>query len=436
MLRRAWPLLADSPMAIITAAVRRYNPFHAHHPHSSNMVSPTPLKRVLGTTRITLYGIGTIIGAGIYVLLGEVVAASGSFSALSFLFAAVIVSFSAYSYAHLSRQFPVSAGEAVYVQEAFKLPALSSTVGWLIVFAGTVSAATIANGFTGYFRLFAHWPDALIILLLVSLLTSIAAWGVSISVSVAVGTALLEFFGLILVIYAGGEKIPTLLDDPSIYLLPNSASAWAGIGTGAFIAFYAFIGFEDMVNMAEEVKDPERALPRGIFIALTVSTVLYILVALTALAALPVDELSGAEAPLAMIIERNTNIPIWIIGSIGMIAVVNGALLQIIMASRMLYGMGKRGLAPTILSSVHDGTRTPLLATLLIGLLVLVFALALPINTLAQLTSGLILLVFTLVNLALFVINQRAGTPGLWPRLIPLTGTFLCASFVALHLLT
>lgn len=400
------------------------------------MTSAIPLKRVLGTGRITLYGIGTIIGAGIYVLLGEVIAVSASFSAVSFLMAAIIVSFSAYSYAHLARRFPVSAGEAVYVQEAFGLSALSGIVGWLIVFAGVVSAATIANGFTGYFRLFAPWPDSLIVLLLISLLTSIAAWGVNISVSVAVGTALLEFFGLVLVIYAGGKYIPGLLTNAPDYLLPDSAAAWAGVSTGAFIAFYAFIGFEDMVNMAEEVKEPERTLPRGILIALAVSAMLYFLVALTALAAIPIDELSGAEAPLAIIVERHTNIPVSIIGSIGMIAVVNGALLQIIMASRILYGMGKRGLAPSLLSSVHEHTRTPLLATLLVGALVLIFALTLPLGTLAQLTSGAILLVFTLVNLALFTLNQRAKAPGLWPRLVPLTGTVLCASFVVTHVLS
>ncbi len=400
------------------------------------MAKQTQLNRSLGTTRITLYGIGTIIGAGIYVLLGEVVSASGSFSALSFLLAAIIVSFSAYSYAHLSRKFPVSAGEAVYVQEAFGLSALSTIVGWTIVFAGIVSAATIANGFTGYFKLFANLPDGLIILSLTCLLTAIAAWGINLSVSVAVATALLEFFGLTLVIYAGGAEIPNLLSHASDYLLPDSGLAWAGVGTGAFIAFYAFIGFEDMVNMAEEVKEPERSLPMGILIALAVSAFLYFLVAITALAALPIDELAGAEAPLAIIVERHTDIPIWVMGSIGMIAVVNGALLQIIMASRMLYGMGKRGLAPAILSSVHDHTRTPLLATILVGILVLTFALALPLSILAQLTSSLILLVFTLVNLALFTLNQRSRTPGLWPRLIPLTGAILCISFVAQHMLS
>lgn len=398
------------------------------------MTAATPLKRVLGTGRITLYGIGTIIGAGIYVLLGEVIASSASFSALAFLMAAIIVSFSAYSYAQLSSRFPVSAGEAAYVQEAFGQPWLSGIVGWLIVFAGLVSAATIANGFTGYFKIFTLWPNELIISLIIMLLTSIAAWGVSVSVSFAAITALLEFAGLLMVIYAGGEHIPSLLSRASDYLLPDSTTAWIGISSGAFIAFYAFIGFEDMVNMAEEVKDPERTLPRGIFIALIVSAILYFLVALTALAAVPLDELSGAEAPLAIIIERHSDIPVSIIGGIGMIAIVNGALLQIIMASRILYGMGKRGLAPSFLSSVHQTTRTPLRATLLVGALILVFALTLPLATLAQLTSGAILLVFTLINLALFTLTVREKTPGVRSWLIPLTGAVLCAGFVAYNL--
>jgi len=394
---------------------------------------PTPLLRTLSLTQITLYGIGTILGAGIYVLVGEVANIAGSFMPLAFVLAALVVSFSAYSYGHLSRLYPVSAGEPVYVQRAFSLKGLSTLVGYAIVFAGMVSAATIARGFSGYFAVFFELADALTISLLIVLLTAIAAWGVKLSVSVAIITTLLELLGLAFVIYAGADKLPALFSNADSPLIPTNLSAWQGVGAGAFLAFYAFIGFEDMVNMAEEVKQPEKNMPRGILMALVTACLLYFIVTLCALAAVPLQELAASKAPLVLVVEQNTTIPIALMASISIVAVVNGALLQIIMASRVLYGMGKKGMGPRFLAAVHPRTQTPLTATLLVGALVLSAALLAPLVTLAQATSGTILCIFTLVNLALLRLNWRDQRRNFLALAIPACGAVICAVFLLMQ---
>lgn len=393
----------------------------------------TPLLRTLSLAQITFYGIGTILGAGIYVLVGEVANIAGSHMPLAFILAALVVSFSAYSYGHLSRLYPVSAGEPVYIQQAFALKSLSTAVGYAIVFAGIVSAATIARGFSGYFAVFLALPDSLTISVLIILLTGIAAWGVKLSVTVAIATTLLELLGLAFVIYAGADKLPALLSTTNSTLIPENLIAWQGIGAGAFLAFYAFIGFEDMVNMAEEVKQPEKNMPRGILLALATACLLYFIVTLCALAAMPLPELAASKAPLVMVVEKNTAIPVVLMTAISIVAVVNGALLQIIMASRVLYGMGKKSMAPRFLAKVHPRRQTPLSATLLVGCLVLSGSLLAPLVTLAQATSGTILCVFTLVNLALLRLNWRDLRRNFVALAMPACGTLVCIGFLLMQ---
>ncbi len=399
------------------------------------MASRHQLLRSLSLAEITFFGIGTILGAGIYVLLGKVAGASGMGTPAAFLLSGIIVSFSAYSYSRLVRRFPYSAGEAVYIQEGFHSKLLSTLAGYAIVFGGTVSAATLASGFTGYFDLFAAVSKGLSIVVLIIALTALACWGVKQSVAVAVTTTLLETIGLLIVLVAGGDNLAEL-DTRWQELIPSfNRTQIIAVTSGAFLAFYAFIGFEDMVNMAEEVKNVERSLPLGIAIALVVTVLLYASVALVAILSLPVDELAQSDAPLVLLIERTSSIPPQIIAVIGMIAVVNGALVQIIMASRVLYGMACRRLAPALLGSVSPLTRTPLNATLLTGVLVIGFALWLPITALAKVTSTLILFVFTLVNLSLLAINIREKNRGLPGLLMPVVGALLCIVFVAFQLL-
>lgn len=404
-------------------------------------MSPTPptapptstsLHRTINLSQITLYGVGTIVGAGIYVLIGEVAAASGPYMAVSFLVAALIASFSAYAYSQLAQRFPGSAGAALYTLQAFRSKTLASMVGLTVAFSGIVSAATLANGFTGYFGLFVPLPSGLIITFLVVAMTAIAAFGIRLSIWVAVTTTVLELAGLAMVISAGSGGLTEIISSPDEYLLPG-LNAWHGVGAGAFLAFFALIGFEDMVTLAEEVKQPEKNLPRGIFLALAVTAVLYVLVALSALAALPLADLVSSQTPLALVVERNTDIPPSLIAGIGLIAIVNGILLQIVMVARVLYGMSSRRLAPERFAGINSRTRTPLFATILVGGLVLGFALALPLVTLAKTTSTAILMVFTLVNLSLARILWLEGKKRPVPLLVSSIGAIICVIFLVLQ---
>ncbi|KUJ83693.1 amino acid permease [Microbulbifer flavimaris] len=395
------------------------------------MPDTVSLKRSLSLPVISFYGIGTIIGAGIYVLIGEVGAAAGLSLPYAFLLAGVIAAFTALSYAELSSRFPVSAGSAAYIWKAWRRPWPAQVVGSLVAITGIVSAATIANGFTGYLGLFIELPHALAITLLVALLTLIALWGINESALTVTLVTLVEVAGLLFVIYVSHDAPPANAWR-EIFALPEW-NALPGLLVGSFLAFYAFIGFEDMVNTAEEVKNPRKSLPRAILIAITVSTVLYMTVAALAVRILPVTQLGQSDAPLASMVTQAGYSPAFI-GVISLFAVVNGALVQIIMASRLLYGMAVKNMAPAIFARLNARTRTPILATLLIGAVILAFALWLPLATLAKITSFIMLLVFCLVNAALLTIKNRREKPEnaviCYPAWIPVLGFLSCLALM------
>nr|WP_255775405.1 amino acid permease [Microbulbifer sediminum] len=381
---------------------------------------------------VSFYGIGTIIGAGIYVLVGKVGGAAGMALPYAFLLAGIIAGFTALSYAELASRFPVSAGSAAYIRAAWQRRWPAQVVGTLVALTGIVSAATIANGFVGYLALFIQIPDALAITLLVVLLTLIALWGINESALTVMLVTLIEVGGLLFVIYASRQAIPA--NTWGEIIAPPEWGAVPGLLVGSFLAFYAFIGFEDMVNTAEEVKEPRKTLPQAILLAISTSTVLYMMIAALAVRTLPVAELAQSEAPLATMVTSAGYSPTFI-GVISLFAVVNGALVQIIMASRLAYGMAKQKMAPRILAHINARTRTPVIATLLIGALILTFALWLPLTALAKITSFIMLLVFCLVNSALLTIKVggAAREEGVicYPAWIPATGLLSCLGLMS-----
>jgi len=393
------------------------------------------LKRTLGLPAITLYGLGTILGAGIYVVVGEVAGHAGMGAPLSFLLAAFVAGLTGLSFGELVARHPESAGEAAYVQAAFGMPALSAVVGLLITLTGVVSAAAIANGFTGYLRVFVEVPDGVGIVGLLLLLGALAAWGIEESVAVAAVLTLLEVAGLLLVLFVASGSLGTL--PARLPELVPTAETLPGVGFGAFLAFYAFVGFEDMVNEAEEVRDPGRTLPLAILGALVAATALYAVVALVCVLALTPAELAASDRPLALVYERSTGRSPLLISGISLFAVANGALVQIVMGSRVLYGLAKRGWLPGALAQVNGRTQTPLLATAVVTAAVLVLALLFDLSALAQVTSAVILGVFALVNLALWRIKRDGSrSPGPWtlPRWLPLATAALIVSFLAFRL--
>jgi APA family basic amino acid/polyamine antiporter len=408
-----------------------------HSGEASAQVSPQPaLKRSLGLGLISLYGLGNILGAGIYVLVGKVVGTAGVHAPLAFVIAAMVAALSAFTYGELAARYPVSAGEAVYVDAAFGVTAISIIVGLLIAVAGMVSAATLVRGFVGYLHVFIQAPGFLVMVLLVLAIGAVAAWGIGESARVAAIFTLIEIGGLLLVVYVARESFAALPARAAAILIPPSATAWQGTMLGAFLAFYAFIGFEDMVNVAEEVERPERNLPLGILVALVISTALYFVVVLAAELSVPAEVLARSDAPLALVYATVTGGSPVVISAIGLFAVVNGALIQLIMATRILYGMGARRWLPVYFSRVNPVTRTPLAATAVVSSIILVLALWVPLVGLAGATSALILAIFVIVSVALIRLKlRRPDPPGIKtiPMWIPMMGALSSALLLAVQ---
>lgn len=400
------------------------------------MDSQVKLKRSVSLTLLTLYGLGTIVGAGIYVLIGEVVNRAGTYAPLSFFIAASVASLTALVFAELSSRYPRSAGEAAYVQAGFAIRWLSIAVGWGVVTVGVVSSATIIRGFVGYLLWFIYVPEWLVITSLVLALTAVAIWGITQSLRIAAIATLLEIGGLLLVIGVNLDAFTALPDRwQEVTMVPDQA-AWLGVTLGAFLAFFAFIGFEDMVNIAEEVENARRTLPRAIILALVISVTLYVLVAIVSVLALPVAELGASTAPLSDLVEGNSMVAARVVGAISLVAIINGALIQIIMASRVLYGMSGQGLAPRILSSVSPLTRTPVLATLLVAALIMILALGVPLVRLAEVTSFITLLIFATMHLTLLRLKatdpRPVGTIS-YPRWVPMGGIVATTGLLAVQ---
>jgi amino acid transporter len=403
------------------------------------MTESSPLKRSLSLPLLTFYGLGTILGAGIYVLVGKVAAQAGPYVPVAFLLAAVLTLFSALSYAELAARYPKSGGAAVYVQAGFHRQWLSLLVGFLVILTGMVSSATLVNGFVGYLRVFTDAPAWLVITLLVLGMGALAAWGIAESVAAAALITIIELGGLIFILVVTGEHLVELPARLPELVPPADWHVWNGIFLGAFLAFYAFIGFEDMVNVAEETREPMRNVPLAILLALGIATLLYILVALAAVLALPASELARTEAPFALLYTQATGQAPTVISLISLFAVVNGALIQIIMATRVLYGMSREGWLHVALGRVHPKRRTPLLATGFVTLSVLVLALWLPLVTLAKATSFITLVAFCFINLALLRVKRRDPRPAgmrIYPVWIPWAGFISSFAFVIYQLAT
>ena len=389
------------------------------------MHQPAQLKRGLSLWLLVFYGLGNILGAGIYVLVGKVAGSAGLFAPIAFFVASLVAAFTALTYAELVARYPLSAGEAVYVQKGLRLPALSVVVGLLIVLMGSVSAATIARGFIGYLDILIELPDAVAITLLVFVLGATAIWGIVESVTIAALVTLIELLGLGLVLAVAGDNLFTIPDRLPELLPPMDPVIWQGIMLGAFLAFYAFVGFEDMVNVAEEVRNPVRNVPLAILLALGITTLLYAAVSLAAILTVAPEQLAASNAPLATVYEQATGSKPVVLSIISIFAVVNGALIQIIMSSRILYGMSRQGWLPALFGRVWSKTQTPVASTIAAAATVLVLALWLPLVTLAKSTSFLVLIVFTLMNLSLLRIKLRDPHPEgirVVPRWIPAGG--------------
>ena len=385
------------------------------------------LVRSLTLTHAVLYGLGVTIGAGIYVLVGLAAGRSGMHAPLAFVGAALVMAFSAASFAELGTRMPVSASEAAYVQAAFRLDWLSLGVGLLVVTTAIVSAATISVGSAGYVAVFLPVPAPWIISVVVLAMGGVACLATVQSVTFAAIMTLVEVGGLVLIIIAGlghGTDVVTRL--PEIWPSSGDSTAWIGIAGTALIAVFAFIGFEHLVNVAEEMKEPSRTLPRALFLTLGLTALVYALVVWIAVTAVPPQELARSSAPLALVFERLTGLPLVTLSAIAVVATLNGIIVHMIMIGRVIYGLADQGNLPKVLARLNSVTHTPLLATAIGVGAILVLALAVPLAGLADLTARFTLIVFATINLALIRIKSRNEVAPLGaficPRWVPFAG--------------
>lgn len=382
---------------------------------------PDTLKRQLGLGLLTAYGVGVMVGAGIYVLVGVAAGEAGVWAPLSFLMAALVAVPTALSFSELSARIPEAAGDSSYVELGLRQHWLALIVGAINVIAGTVASAAVLRGGVGYLTSIVPIGFEVAVIGLGVALTLIAIIGVLESLAFAAILTVVEVIGLLIIIWVGFGAVPV-----ADWVSPP-APAWSGIAAATVFAFFAFIGFDDLVNMAEEARAPERNMPRAILISLGITALLYMLVSMAAVRTVPQDLLASSERPLALVWETATGKSATFLAAIAVAAALNGVLAQIVMASRVLFGLGRRSPTLAIFHHSHPRFGTPVLGSVVIGVVVIISALTLPVAALAEITTMALLVVFAIVNSALIGLKRREATsPFDVPVFVPWFGLLAC----------
>jgi amino acid transporter len=382
------------------------------------------LRRRIGLPLLTAYGVGIMVGAGIYVLTGVAAGAAGMWAPVAFLLAGVVAIPSALSFAELSARIPEAAGDSSYIEIGLGLHWLAVLVGWVNVVVGTLTGSAVLRGGVGYLTAIVDIPTAWGIVALGAILTVIAIVGVLESLLFAGLLTVVEVAGLLLVAAAGFLAAPV-----AEWSVPLPAPEWSGIAVAVIFGFFAFIGFDDMVNMAEETHSPHSILPRAILLALAITAVLYALVSLAAVRAVPRDVLGDSERPLTLVWEAGTGTGSGFLALIAVAAALNGVLAQIVMSARVLFGLGKRSPSLRRFRVTSPRFGTPVLGTILVGTVTVGGALALPVDTMAELTTWALLAVFAVVNVSLIGVHRlQPETPFPVPRWVPWLGAITCVA--------
>jgi APA family basic amino acid/polyamine antiporter len=365
------------------------------------------LKRRVSLFALTVYGVGNVLGAGIYALIGEVVGKIGNLSWLAFILASITGALTGLSYAELSAMFPKSAAEFVYTEEAFKKRKLSFILGWIIIFSGILSASTVALAFGGYLSDLINIPSiflniifAIILVLILSIINFI---GIKTSTRTNIIFTLIEASGLIIIIVIGffGKQ------QPNYFILPSGSSIVVIFSAVALI-FFAYIGFEDIANIAEEVKEPQKNIPKAIIYSIIITTILYCLTAISVVSILPYADIADSGAPLNSVAKE-------VLGSLGgtimsfiaLFATANTVLIMLIVTSRMMYGMARDKALPEGLSRISPKYRTPILSVLLTMGFTIIPILFGDISLVAHATVFGVLINFFFVNISLLVLRKK-----------------------------
>jgi amino acid transporter len=398
----------------------------------------------MGLFALIVYGVGDMVGAGVYVTIGKAAGAMGNAVWLAFCASMVAAMLTGLSYASIASRYPRAAGAAYVTQRAFRLPLLSYVVGLATTASGLTSMAAGANGFAeGLGSALPGVPGWVIILAFLGGLGLLNFWGIRESMWANLLCTAVEVGGLLFVVAVGARFWGGVnyLQAPA----PGGATAAPGVLlvlNGAVLTFFSFIGFEDMLNVSEEVRDPVRTMPRALIGALSIVAVLYVAMSITAVSVVNARDLADPRLgpPLAQITTRAAPwLSPWVFTGVTLFAVTNTALINYIMGSRLLYGMARQGMLPAALGRVHARRRTPHVAVLVLLAAVIALALSGGVAQLASATALLLLGSSAVVNGALIVLKRRAGEPAGGfevPLFVPVLGSLVCAALVAVRVTT
>ena len=358
------------------------------------------LSRNMSLFHLVMYGVGLILGAGIYVLIGEAAGLAGNAVWISFLLGSIVAVFAGLSYAELAALFPKAAAEYVFVKNAFKSNFIAFIVGWLTSITSMITAATVGLGFGGYLAGFVDIPIVIGAIVILGVLSIISFVGIRESSWMNTIFAIITIAGLVLIIVLGFSYE---VKEPVNYLQTTGIS---GIVLAFVLIFFAFIGFEDMANIAEEVKRPAKNLPRGILLAVLITGVIYILVSISVLRIMTWEELGQSSAPLADVANRalgsNGSLTL---SAIALFATASTILITLIAGARMLYGMARGGSLPKVFGKVHSKTRTPWMAVIAIFVISAGFSLIGDIVIVANIVVFAIVITFAMINLAVIILR-------------------------------
>lgn len=395
------------------------------------------LKRSLSLFEATFYGIGIIVGAGIYALIGQAAGTAGNALWMSFLIGAAIAVVTGLSYAELSSMFPSDAGEYVYVRKAYGSKFLSFILSWLIIITSILSASTVALGFAGYFNsmLPVSIPLVLTAAILIILLSFVNFYGIKESSNLNIFFSSIEIVGLIVVIllaFSAGNIFHV-----NYFEMPNG---FKGIFSAAILIFFAYIGFEEVVHITEETKSPRKFIPKAVILSIVVTTILYVLVSLSVVSLTPWNTLNVPN-PVALAVSQSFlgENGSFIISVIALFATLSTVLAILVVSSRMIYGVANERGLPSILAKVHGKRRTPWIAAIAACFFGIVFLFVGNIDRVASITSLGAFITFGVTNLSLIWLRYKEPkiirpfkiplNIGKFP-IIPFIGAIICVFMI------
>ena len=395
----------------------------------------TSLKRELGLLEVTLSGVGIILGAGVYVLIGQAAGLAGNAIWLAFGLSAIIALLTSLSYAELSSMFPKAGAEYDYVTNAFNAR-LAFVIGWLVFLSGVLAAATVALGFAGYFSALTSTPMLISAIVLLIVLTILLGYGVKETARVAVISTLIEVSGLVIIIAIGLPYLGSV-DYGEMPL------GYSGLFAASALIFFAYQGFESMVKFSEETKKPETTVPKALILALAISVILYVLVALSVVSVLGWQQLAVSNAPFADVVYGTLGPDAAvIIAIVALFATANTALMSMYASSRILYGMAGSSSLTAGLAWVHPARRTPWIAIIICGVLSGMLIFAGDIAFIANVTNFTLFITFIVINAAVIVLRYHSphtSRPFRIPcsigrlPLFPVAGIFFCIFLLAVQ---